>query len=291
MNRANFNLKEVLQIENDTEAITHSGMFHADDVFSTALLTLVKPDIKINRIARVPDGYKGLVYDIGYGRYDHHQADKRTRENGIAYAAFGLLWEKIGPALLGQELSDRIDKSFVEKIDYSDNTGIRNMLSTTISEFNPCWDEDKTSDECFFEAVSFAKRILERKINYEISAVRAKKVIYASLDKSYNRCVLLEKPMPWKDVLVGTDTEFVIYPSVRGGYIVQTVPRSNDDSTPVIPLPKEWLGKNKSELEKISGIASITFCHASGYLAGAEELGDVWRMIDIAKNNTAKMAG
>ena len=49
---------------------THAGKFHADDVFATALLQIIRPDIRITRGFVVPDefvvGY-GLDYD-GFGR-------------------------------------------------------------------------------------------------------------------------------------------------------------------------------------------------------------------------------
>ena len=34
---------------------THAGKFHADDVFATALLQILRPDIKITRGFVVPD--------------------------------------------------------------------------------------------------------------------------------------------------------------------------------------------------------------------------------------------
>ena len=71
-------------------AFTHSGKFHADDVFSAALLLYLNPEIMITRGNRVPEDFDGIVFDIGRGQYDHHQKDSRIRENGIPYAAFGL---------------------------------------------------------------------------------------------------------------------------------------------------------------------------------------------------------
>ena len=71
---------------------THAGKFHADDVFATALLQILRPDIKITRGFVVPDDFDGIVYDIGFGMFDHHQEPRETRPNGIPYAAFGLLW-------------------------------------------------------------------------------------------------------------------------------------------------------------------------------------------------------
>ena len=70
---------------------THAGKFHADDVFATALLQIIRPDIRITRGFVVPDDFDGIVYDIGFGMFDHHQEPREYRANGIPYAAFGLL--------------------------------------------------------------------------------------------------------------------------------------------------------------------------------------------------------
>lgn len=37
-------------------------------------------------------------------------------------------------------------------------------------------------------------------------------------------------------------------------------------------MPEEWRGKDAPELSQISGIASLRFCHASGFLAAADTL-------------------
>ncbi|MDE8682253.1 MYG1 family protein, partial [Blautia schinkii] len=85
------NLLNKIHQQNST-AFTHRGKFHADDVFSAALLLYLNPELTILRGNRVPEDFDGIVFDIGRGRYDHLQKDSRVRENGIAYAAFGLLW-------------------------------------------------------------------------------------------------------------------------------------------------------------------------------------------------------
>ena len=88
----------------DASAFTHSGKFHADDVFSSALLLYLNPEITILRGNKVPEDFDGIIFDIGRGRYDHHQKDSRIRENGIPYAAFGLLWEELGTEIWGKSL-------------------------------------------------------------------------------------------------------------------------------------------------------------------------------------------
>ena len=60
-------------------AFTHGGKFHADDVFSSALLLYINPEIHITRGNKVPDDFEGIVFDIGRGPFDHHQKDSRIR--------------------------------------------------------------------------------------------------------------------------------------------------------------------------------------------------------------------
>ena len=69
--------------QKDACAFTHGGKFHADDVFSSALLLYINPEISITRGNSVPDDFTGIVFDIGRGEFDHHQKDSRIRENGV----------------------------------------------------------------------------------------------------------------------------------------------------------------------------------------------------------------
>ena len=54
----------------DASTFTHSGKFHADDVFSSALLLYLNPEITILRGNKVPEDFDGIIFDIGRGRYD-----------------------------------------------------------------------------------------------------------------------------------------------------------------------------------------------------------------------------
>lgn len=81
----------------------------------------------------------------------------------MPYAAFGLLWEELGGAILGEELAAEFDEAFVQPLDNNDNTGEKNELATLIGNFNPAWDAQGGSDAAFFQAVSVAGMILENK--------------------------------------------------------------------------------------------------------------------------------
>ena len=156
------------------EGFTHGGMFHADDVFATALLKIINPDIRIFRGFTVPENFSGIVYDVGRGKYDHHQQDSRVRENGVPYAAFGLLWEQFGETVLDSEDARKFDEDFIQPLDRADNTGEKNMLALVIADKCPTWQEDQNQsmDEAFSEAVEFAEVILEGRFK-QIRANRA----------------------------------------------------------------------------------------------------------------------
>ena len=152
---------------------THAGKFHADDVFATALLQILRPDIRITRGFVVPEDFDGIVYDIGFGMFDHHQEPRETRANGTPYAAFGLLWRVLGPGLVGERQARLIDENFIQPLDLNDNTGEQNSLCDAIGFFNPVWDSKEDQDACFFKAVAVAKQILENQIESANAVNRA----------------------------------------------------------------------------------------------------------------------
>lgn len=227
--------------QKDACAFTHGGKFHADDVFSSALLLYINPEISITRGNSVPDDFTGIVFDIGRGEFDHHQKDSRIRGNGVPYAAFGLLWEAVGADILGEELAVKFDESFVQPLDNNDNTGEKNELATLIGNFNPSWDYEGGSDEAFFQAVSVAGMIL-----------------------------VLPEFIPCQKALSETDIAFVIFPSNRGGFCIQPQKREYSMNYKC-SFPAEWLGLEGEELVNATGISGAIFCHKGGFIMTVKE--------------------
>lgn len=275
-------MNQINQVPN--KAFTHSGKFHADDIFSSALLTYLNPKIEIERGFEVPENYDGIIFDIGLGEFDHHQEGAPVRENGNPYAAFGLLWRKFGNQILNEEEADKFDESFVQPLDYSDNTGSRNEISELISLFNPTWDSKDDPDESFKEAKSFAFTILVKKFERIKSVQRAEVVVKKALEDAKNNIAVLSIGAPWKKFIIGTDTEFVVTPSTRGGYCGQGVPIDRDTNELKIAFPEAWRGKRDDEIKEISGIETLNFCHNSGFLITAETLDDVIKACEKAKD-------
>ena len=281
-----------IRIQNAT-AFTHSGKFHADDVFSSALLLYLNPEITITRGNRVPENFNGIVFDIGRGKYDHHQKDSRIRENGVPYAAFGLLWEELGAEILGEELAQKFDEAFVQPLDNNDNTGEKNELATLIGNFNPTWDAEGNNDEAFFQAVSVAGMILENKFERYRGNERADKrveEIYNKHQQAFRdrekhrddaRILILPEFVPCQKFLSETQIAFVIFPSNRGGYCIQ--PQKKEYSMNYkCNFPTEWLGLENEELQAATGLKTAGFCHKGGFLMTAGELADAVQACKIS---------
>jgi uncharacterized UPF0160 family protein len=276
-------------------AMTHGGKFHADDVFSAALLKIINPSIKIIRTFEVPEDFDGIVFDIGYGKFDHHQEGAEVRVNGVPYAAFGLLWREFGESVITACSSEqtvkeaaRFDEKFIQPLDEDDNTGCGNQLAGVIGAFNPSWDSDQSKDECFEEAVDFATVILKKKFDSMISIQKAKELVEAALAKAKDNIVILPRFAPWKMVVVPSDAEFVVYPSQRGGYSAQVVPINLDTKEAKCDFPEEGAGKSENELQEISGVRTLTFCHKGRFLISADHLDDVVKACKFAQNRSHK---
>ena len=247
----------------------------------------------------MPEEYDGIVFDIGRGRYDHHQRDSRVRENGVPYAAFGLLWEELGGEILGGTLAQRFDEEFVQPLDNNDNTGEKNELATLIGNFNPVWDETEAADGVTEEerdrglSVGFLRgRAGGRDVSSKISShVIAQ--MRARMRKSirYLPCRRHRVGMRvfWccrnlfrvRRRLKETDIAFVIFPSNRGGYCIQ--PQKKPDSMNYkCSFPKQWLGLENEELQAATGLASAGFCHKGGFLMTVGDEADAIRACEIS---------
>lgn len=264
-------------------AMTHGGKFHADDVFSSALLRILNPNIQFTRVFSVPEEYDGLVFDIGLGKFDHHQHDAKVRPNGVAYASFGLLWQEFGEQLVGAEEAERVDEYFVQPMDKDDNIGCGNAIADVISSFNPSWDSDKDPDACFEEAVEFATTLFKKKLEWIWGIQRAKKLVQAAYSDRKDGIVVLARFAPWKQVLVGSDADFIVYPSQRGGYSAQGVPVDKENSELKYAFPAEWAGKKEEELKEISGIETLRFCHNNRFLISTGTLEDAIRACKLTR--------
>ena len=293
----------------EANCITHSGTFHADDIFATIILSKVIPNIILYRAQEYTDEKNNnvIVYDIGEGKFDHHQfGGNGARANGVKYAACGLIWKEYGKEILKKYnirevdyIFDYIDKNLIQFIDSNDNgqlpkleTEYRNVhISYVISIFNTRWDEEVDSDESFFKALQFAETFFDEFLDDTFSKMKAKDLVENAIEDSKDGIMILEKNVPWKDFLLESknikakNINFVVFPSKRGGYNVYAVPIEIESFENRKSLPKEWRGLRDKNLQNITGIKSARFCHNSGFLCSLEEKEDAIKLAYLANNN------
>lgn len=263
------------------KGFTHGGKFHADDVFSAALLTILNPDITIERGFQVPEDFDGIVFDIGFGEFDHHQQDRAVRENNIPYAAFGLLWRKYGSLLVGEEEAKRFDEKFIQSLDLNDNTGSENAIAEVISVFNPPWDYAVSADAAFQEAKEVAYKILVKEIEHIKSINRAEDLVTKALSKCEDGILIMPRSAPWKKFVKQKEVYFVVAPSNRGGFTAQAVPKDDKSGELKIPFPEAWRGVEKERIGSVSTVETLQFCHNSGFLISALTQEDVIKACKI----------
>ncbi len=286
------------------KAGTHNGKFHADEVMATAILKEIF-DIEVIR-SRDPDVLKELeiIYDVGEGEFDHHQMDKRYRNNGTPYAACGLIWERFGRDVIrmyDDTLSDEnleylfheVDDMLIQGIDAADN-GIRTTktiiptlnITAMISKFNPTWDSEIDEDSSFNDAVEIASSVFKNVLRQKFSVVNAEEhVRNAYKNRTVPELLVLDRSYPWNELLYQIDEDkqvvYVISPD-HCQYIIQTVRRRDGGYGDVKPLPLSWAGKRDEELCAVTGTDDAVFCHADRFIAGARSQKSIMKMAEMA---------
>lgn len=297
----------VCDLTDNPDLITHSGTFHADEVFATIVLQQIldKDIIKMSRVNSILKNEYALIYDIGGGKYDHHQiGGNGERENGIKYAAFGLVWKEFGIKFLKtldvsneKELWNMVDEKLVQVIDATDNGQLKNTnqfnietlsLSKLISLYNSNWNEEQNQDSKFLEAIEFATNIFNKLLETFESKIKAKEIIKEKIKKTRNNILILEKFVPWKETILENESQeaknilYVITPSNREGYTIMAVPKEVGTFEVRKPFPKSWAGLRDEELVKETGVETATFCHNNKFLCVTKTKEDAIALAKLA---------
>ena len=286
--------------------ITHAGVFHADEVLATVILKKVLGDnITVCRTFKVPE--EGLsddviVYDVGFGKYDHHQkGGNGSRENGVPYAAVGLIWKDYGHKVVSNTCNPDlvwalIDRDLIQGVDAMDNGKMPKAdypaqvmsFSQTISVFNPNWDSKMSADEAFAKAVEFAEIVFDNVLANAVSKAKAQGIVDEAISRAEGHIMVLDQFVPWQEFIFSSeskkadDVQFVVFPSNRGGYNWQCVPDVLGGFGQRKPVPNEWKGLRGLELQEVTGITTASFCHPAGFIGGAETLEDAMAIAKLA---------
>ncbi len=272
----------------------HDGPFHPDDVFAVAIMSLyLKDPFEIIRtrdreILKTCD----YVFDVGHeytpskNIYDHHMEDfAEKRENGIVYSACGLAWKHFGKEVCGgsEEAAKKIDEKIMQSIDAEDNgmelytPNFPEVYPYTFGDYihslNPTWKENESDYDQFIKAVAEAKKVLEREIFRTHHCLEGQKIIEEIYQKSEDKSIIiLDQEYPgWKRALEAhPEVMFVIRHVYQNKtWKINTMNEKGFKYKNRIDFPKEWGGKEREDLEKISGVKGATFCHRNLFVAGA----------------------
>lgn len=253
--------------------ITHAGSYHADDVLSTVLINILINDGEIDpyeldenssrfvfpsRITSILENSVGdaFVYDIGGGKFDHHQVTADRRINGEKYSAIGLIWREFGHKFVKSQLGsgenrivmsvfNSIDRYF-QYIDLTDNVGLGeafNNISASISSMSQYGIP-------FEKAVKTVAPLLISFMDLEIQngkqMLEAAKIADQTQDDYY--VIPDDEPYIPAKVFYGTHLRFIVSKSNRVGYNVNAVPG------------------NKIEFER-DDLPGCTFLHTGKFMA------------------------
>ena len=295
--------------QEEANLITHNNKFHPDDVFSTVFLSKYIENPILYRIdVGEVNAPNAIVYDVGFGKFDHHGSDAKYRPNSnLKYCSFGLLWTEYGKDYLSKnkyeyvdELYTVIEEVLVKQIDGIDNGVFPEIkaeyslldLDQIIDSFNPTWDEKDIDTDIYFEkALRAAEIIFDNIIKKEYSKIKATKIVSAKIDSVKDNILILDEYMPYQEAIftssnpASKEIKIIILPSNRGGYNIKPMTTSKDSKELLINFPKKYRGYHDEELAKISGIKTAKFVHSSGFLASTETLEDAILLAKQAINN------
>lgn len=302
-----MNLK-ITKNKEEANLITHDSKFHPDDVFSTVFLSKY---IENPCLFRAPVGNVeasgAIIYDVGFGKFDHHGPDAKKRPNSnLKYCSFGLLWNEFGRDYLKknkyeytEELFSAIDEILVKQIDGIDNGVFPEIkaeyklldLDKIIDLFNPTWEEKTDTDLNFSNALNFAETIFDNIIRTEYSKIKATKKVLSKIDSVKNNTLILNEYLPYQQAIFSSsnplakEIKIIILPSNRGGYCIKPRTITEDSKELLINFPKEYFGLHDEELRQITGIKTAKFVHSTGFLASTDTLEDAILLAQKALEN------
>lgn len=273
--------------------VVHNGQFHADDLFAAATLSLVLQNRV--RIVRTRDEKTiesadyvadvGGVYDPALQRFDHHQkGGAGTHENGIPYAAFGLVWKTYGEQLCGsKEIAERIEKRLVCAIDADDNAypivqSLGVVSNYTLQGFlylqRPTWKESSEMyDTSFYKLIPVAQDILLREISMTRDYIEGRDAVRAAYIAAVDKRIIeLDRSYPFQEVLAEYPEPLyvLVQRATDGLWKIEGVRKNPAEFPNRKDMPASWAGLRDEALEAATGVKGSVFCHNGRWLAVAK---------------------
>lgn len=276
-------------MDSNVRVVTHSGPFHADEVFAYALLRvfLAEP-LELVR-TRDPGiiAEADLVIDVGCaydpkrGRFDHHQ---RSYHGPLSSAGMVLAWLestcKIPASLAGQ-----LRKDWVEYIDAVD-TGRRRpaggvpCISTIVAALADRASSPEEMNAGFLEAVTMCEGILRglraREHAYQLASSAVPEAMRQAEARGC-RVLVLSQHHKWQRAYfehggAHHPSDFVLYPDTDGTWLLTCIPDERRELGCRRALPAEWAGLAGEQLAAAAGVPGALFCHKNRFMAAFASL-------------------
>lgn len=261
-------------LKNLKKIYIHSGAFNTDDVMSVALLKIINPSIKIERVKTIPiTTNEEMLIGIGKGKYNYKRFPYARDEYGNLPSNTGLLWSDIGMFVLEKYGFEKLEEAYemfyfnyINKINigtrysysrvkrFFENDIIHGMNVSMISLDNGKEKEDIH----FINAVNTSIVFIENWIRVTLQEIEYReqesKIWQDAVKQSENGIYILQERIPWRrhvDKENENQMKLIINKSNRGGYSVYS---------------------KDVDLIKVEGKQYLSYIHPSKFMGIADSL-------------------
>lgn len=246
--------------KDEVNVIVHGGCFHADDVACVALLKLLHKNVNVSRKFKVDIDSEEADYVLDIGRVDkvsdtqvfldHHQGPEIIDSTQVKHCAFSKLVEHMmdpDDAMFNKYFMNTL----VLPIAAQDNGqnysefGLVPSPLTFVNAMGLSWkDDQKLNDQRFGEVVNMAMMVIKNIIKTIEDKIEAVDEVTAAIRKMEGGVLVLDRYLPWVDNIIEYNNgdpkvQLVVYPSNRGGYNIQVVPKKGGSFESWLKIPEE----------------------------------------------------
>lgn len=263
---------------------THSGPFHADDVFAWSLVKLlVDPGAELIRtrdaVALAAADWNldvGGEHDPDRGRFDHHQASY-TGDRSTAGLVLDHLERTGGVSPRLAAHLRRVAVDYLDAVDCGRRAPDPSIpcFPRLVADLVDLAEDEGDFDRCFLQAAEVATLWLKgmiRGFHKREHAFEEVRRAMAEAESENSRCLWLRGHVAWKEAyfeLGGAQhpTDFVAFSGGDGTWRLVCIPPTYGSFGKKHPLPAAWAGLSGQALEAASGIPGAVFCHRNRFLA------------------------
>ena len=239
--------------------VVHGGCFHADDVACIALLKLFHKEVNMSRKFKVDLETETADYILDIGRMDkitdtqvildHHQGPELINGTEIKHCAFSKLVEHMmdpDDAMFNKYFMNTLVLPIAAQ-DNGQNGSDFGLFPSPLSFVNSMclsWkDDQRLGDKRFSEVVDMAVVVIKNIIKNIEDKIEAIDEISTAIKKIEGGVLVLDRYLPWTDTIIEYNdgypkVQLVIYPSNRGGFNVQVVPKKGGSFESWINIPE-----------------------------------------------------